>query len=471
MKRLAPFLLAALAAAAEPPRLNVLFLAADDLRPEPLALTPNLDRLAARSRVFTNAHCQQAVCNPSRASLMTGLRPDTLRVWNLATHFRETTPEAVTLPQNFREHGWFTRNVGKLYHNLGQPIHGDPRSWSVPAELHWGNHGDDQPAVPGELPPNTARDPKCECRDVPDEAYTDGRIAARAVAALREAKDRGSPFFLAVGFWKPHAPFNAPKRYWDLYQREAIPPPANPQWPAGAPRIAWHASPEILGWDKQRKLTAAAVRELRHGYLANVSFLDAQLGKVLDELDRLGLRDSTAVVFWSDHGYHLGEHTLWAKTSNFDLDTRVPLLVSTPGMPSPGAPAAAPVELLDVYPTLAALCGVPPPPGLEGASLEPLLANPAASVKQAALSQHPRPAYYQGSPAVMGYSACTATHRYTEWRNWRSGAVVGRELYDHAADPGETRNLAADPDHARLIPRLAALLPAAAPHPPPHGGR
>jgi iduronate 2-sulfatase len=443
-------------------RLNVLFISADDLRVEPLALTPNLDRLAKRSRVFTNAHCQQAVCNPSRASLFTGLRPDTLRIWDLGTHFRETTPDAVTLPQHFKNHGYTSIGIGKNFHNWKQDLHGDPVSWSQPEEFHWGNHGDDKPIVSGPLPENLARDPACQCRDVPDEAYLDGRITAKAIEQLRALKKSGQPFFLAPGFWKPHKPFNAPKKYWDLYQRSEIPLPAAAGWPEGTHRIAWHGSSEMLGWnDKPRKLSDDAVREIRHGYLAAISYLDAQIGKLLDELDALGLRESTIVVLWSDHGYHLGEHTLWAKTSNFDLDTRVPLMISTPGLAAPGAAAKAPVELLDLFPTLNELCALPAVSTLEGASLRPMLEDPAASVKQGAISQFPRPAYYNGSPEAMGYTVCTATHRYSEWRHWKSGKLLARELYDHQADHGETRNLANAPASAELVARLAPLLPVA----------
>jgi iduronate 2-sulfatase len=475
MTRLLRLLPAALLAAsslttpAHAARPNVLFIAADDLRVESLARMPNLDRLARQSRVFTNAHCQQAVCNPSRASLMTGLRPDTLRIWNLETNLRETHPDVVTLPQHFKANGYTTLNVGKIYHNWAQKLQGDPASWSAPAELHWGNHGSDQAKVDGQLPPNLAKDPKCECRDVPDEAYIDGRIAARAIEQLDHLKQAGRPFFLGVGFWKPHAPFNAPKKYWDLYQRDQIPLPDPAAWPEGADRIAWHSSREILGWDKQRALSQEAISELRHGYLAAASYLDAQIGKVLDHLDRTGLADRTVIVFWSDHGYHLGEHSLWAKTSNFELDTRVPLLVRLPGMKSPGTPAAAPVELLDLYPTLVESCGLPPVQNLEGRSLTPILTDPSASVKEAAISQFPRPNYPKGRPDHMGYSARSATHRYTEWRDWTTGEVKARELYDHRNDPQETHNLAADPSADEVIKRHATLLPPAQPHPLPAG--
>jgi iduronate 2-sulfatase len=413
--------------------------------------SPNLDALAARGRLFTHAYCQQALCNPSRASLMTGLRPDTLKIWDLPTHFRDVVPKVVTLPQHFMQQGYFTQNIGKIYHNWRQELQGDPTSWSVPAVMHFANHGSDKPQVEGELPPNLAVDRKCECRDVPDDAYFDGRIASLAIAALRERKAAGQPFFLAVGFWKPHSPFNAPKKYWDLYDRAALPPLANPAWPKDAPRIAWHNSREILGSPKPRTLTPHAVMEIRHGYLAAISYFDAQVGRLLAELDALGLRDNTIVVFWSDHGYHLGEQTLWAKTSNFELDARVPLIIDTPGMQQPGMKTDALAELLDIYPTLAELCGLPKPEGVEGTSLVRVLDDPNASVKDAAYTQHPRPAYYQRMPQVMGRSVRTSGYRYTEWRDFETGKLVASELYDHRTDPLETVNVARDPTSADAI--------------------
>ncbi|MEQ1861598.1 MAG: sulfatase [Chthoniobacteraceae bacterium] len=465
MKLIFLFVLASLAAHAAPP--NVLFIAADDLRNDlgcygdPLVKSPNLDRLAARGVRFDRAYCQQAVCNPSRASLMTGRRLDTLRIWDLPTHFRSTMPDVVTLPQHFKQHGYFTQNVGKIFHNWIHEVQGDPASWSVPAVMHFANHGADKPLVDGALPPNLAHDPKCEQRDVPDEAYFDGRVAKLAVEALRERKKKGEPFFLAVGFWKPHSPFNAPKRYWDMYRREEIPMPKNPDWPKDAPRIAWHDGREILGsGEKARKITTENIREMRHGYLANISYMDAQIGRVLDELDRLKLADNTIVVFWSDHGFHLGEQTLWAKTSNFELDARVPLIIAAPGINPAKTNALA--ELLDLYPTLADLCGLPKPNGTEGASLAPVLRDPQSSVKQAALTQHPRPAYYDReamkAPTAMGYSVRSDRFRYTEWRDWKTGETTARELYDHQADPDETRNVAAAPEHHRDVEASAALL-------------
>lgn len=460
----APVRLASAKPAARDARPNVLFIMADDLRAELAsygspALTPNLSRLARRGVQFDRAYCQQAVCNPSRSSLLTGRRPDTLRVWNNSTHFREPNPDVTTLPLWFKEHGYVTRCVGKIFHNWHTQVKGDPRSWSAPEFLHYANHGDDLAQVTGPLPPNHAsttggfgyeKPGICECRDVPDEAYYDGRVAAEAVRVLGEVQDR--PFFLAVGFWKPHAHFNAPKRYWDLYDRAKL-PPLDPRRPAGAPDLAFHQSTEVLGpVDRQKPVTPAQAAEMRHGYFANISYMDAQLGKVLDALDRSGVADRTIVTFISDHGYHVGEHTLWGKTSNFEYDARVPMLIRAPGVSADGQRTTALAELLDLFPTLAALCGLPRPEGLEGTSLEPVLRDPTRSVKPAAFTQHPRPAYYDRTPskqpAAMGVSVRTSQVRYTEWRDWQSGRTVARELYADADEPAETRSVLDAPELA-----------------------
>ncbi|MBM3843455.1 MAG: iduronate sulfatase, partial [Verrucomicrobia bacterium] len=274
---------------------------------------------------------------------------------------------------------------------------------------------------------------------------------------------RDRPFFLAVGFWKPHAPFNAPKRYWDLYDRARL-PPVDLRAPAGAPEVALHDGREILGLPGPGRISpdAALVAEMRHGYFANISYLDAQLGKVLDALDVSGVASRTVVVFAGDHGFHLGEHGLWGKTSNFELDARVPLLIALPGSGSRGVATRAFAELVDLFPTLNAACGLPAVPGLDGLSLLPVLRDPAAAVKPAAFSQHPRPAYYDREPAkvprAMGYSVRTDAVRYTEWRDWASGSVIARELYDAVADGGETRNRAGDPALAAAEADAAARL-------------
>jgi iduronate 2-sulfatase len=434
----------------------VLFIMADDFRAElasygSVARTPNLDRLGRRSLQFDRAYAQQAVCNPSRSSMLTGRKPDTLRIWNNGTHFRELNPEVTTLPLWLKEHGYETRCVGKIFHNWHTAVHGDARSWSAPEFLHYATHGDDLPQVEGELPPNLATltplrygaTAMCECRDVPDTAYYDGRVAAEAVRVLGEIKEK--PFFLAVGFWKPHAPFNAPKKYWDLYERGKL-PPLDGRRPAGAPELAFHDSREMLGPPaKQAPLTPEQAAEMRHGYFANIAYMDAQLGKVLDALEASGVADRTIVTFVGDHGYHIGEHSLWGKTSNFELDARVPFFISTPGMKTAGQRTSALVELLDLFPTLVELCGVRAPQGLEGVSLGSILRDPKATVHRGAFTQHPRPAYYDrepgGQPKAMGVSVRTARVRYTEWREWGTGKVLARELYgDDEGDRAEMRN-------------------------------
>ena len=433
---------------ADPP--NVLFIAIDDLRTDlgcygnSQIISPNIDALATVGTLFNRAYCQQAVCNPSRSSLLTGFRLDTLNIWDLPTHFRQRRPDAITIPQMFLHNGYHTQCVGKIFHNWRQDEYkGDRVSWSVKEILHYNSHGNDRAVVDGELPPDLSDVPKCEIRDVPDNAYFDGRVAEHAVKALQEHKD--DPFFLAIGFWKPHSHFNAPKPYWDLYDPAAIQLPVNPAPPANAPAIALHDSREILrAYANTPSMypTKHQSREMRRGYYANISYMDRQVGKVLAELDRLDLRKNTIIILWSDHGFHLGEKGLWAKTSNFELDARVPMIISTPQYNREQKTNAI-VELLDIYPTLADLCDLQPPPGIEGRSLVPILKDPRQTVKDAALTQHCRPAYPANGadPEAMGYSIRTARYRYTEWRDFRSGNVLERELYDHRKDPDETVNV------------------------------
>ena len=453
---------------------NVLFIMTDDFRPELASygspvITPNLDRLAKRSVQFQRAYCQQAVCNPSRSSMLTGRRPDTLKLWNNGTHFRELNPDVTTLPLWFKEHGYTTRCVGKIFHNWHTAEKGDRRSWSSDEFLHYANHGNDTPQVTGEIPPNQitapslrnyGEEPLCDCRDVPDEAYFDGRVAAEAVRVLGEVKD--APFFLAVGFWKPHAPFNAPKKYWDLYERAKL-PALNPARPEDAPELAFHQSTEILGPVKdQVQPTAEQIAEMRHGYFANISYADAQLGKVLDALEKSGVADNTIITFVGDHGYHLGEHTLWGKTSNFEYDARVPFMIARVDGTNAGAKTDSFAELVDLFPTLVEMCGLPMPDGLDGDSLVRVLLDPTKSVKPAAYTQHPRPAYFdrepEKRPLAMGYSVRTDVVRYTEWRDWITGEVVARELYDHRQDTPELKNQAGKSEFAEVQTEAEKLL-------------
>ena len=439
---------------------NVLFIAVDDLRVElgcygsKHVISPNIDRLAEQGTLFERAYCQQTVCNPSRASMLTGLRPDTLRVWDLPTHFRKNVPNAITLPQYFKQNGYHSQCIGKIFHNWRQDEwKGDPASWSVPSVLHYNSHGNDKPVVAGELPSNLASGKGgTQCRDVPDNAYFDGRVAETAIKALGKLAKDGNPFFLAVGFWKPHTPFNAPKKYWDLYDPNKIPVPRQVTPPVDVPEVAL-TSARYKGGSNSEDL-----REMHHGHLAAISYLDTQAGKVIDELDRLGLRENTVIVFWSDHGLHLGEHGLTRKTTAFELDAKVPLIIDSPKHKH-GQRAPALVELLDLYPTLTELCGLKTTDDLQGKSLVPILEKPDQTVKEVAITQTPRPNYPRGkTPQIMGYSIRTEQYRYTEWRNFSNGDVKARELYDHTYDPDEMTNLAKRRDKQSLIAGLAIKL-------------
>lgn len=465
---IASLLLPALALAGQS-RLNVLLIAVDDLRPalgcygDAIAITPNIDRLAKRGLVFDQAHCQQAVCNPSRASSMTGRRPDTTRVWDLATHFREALPDVVTLPQHFKIHGYHASSIGKIYHGSGKPAKDEP-SWSSPP-LH-----------------DVVRDPRLryakaenvngsglkrasvESADVSDVAYIDGIVCDSALDALDSLNAEEAPFFLAVGFRKPHLPFCAPKRYWDLYNRDSIPVAESNQHPTGAPELAVRSWDELEGYSdipENGQLSAGKKQELRHGYYACVSYIDAQVGRLLDRLDELHLTESTVICLWGDHGFHLGEQGLWTKANNYDWSTRTPLILTVPGQSNPGLHSPALVELVDLYPTLADVCHLPPPSGIEGVSLLPLLEDPERPWKSAVFSQYPRNrvgARHTNHGDIMGYAMRTAQYRYVEWLDWQSGAVKARELYDHQSDPEEMLNLANNPIHADLIQKLSHQL-------------
>jgi iduronate 2-sulfatase len=287
---------------------------------------------------------------------------------------------------------------------------------------------------------------------VPDNAYFDGRVADTAIDTLRELSKGDKPFFLAVGFWKPHTPFNAPKKYWDLYDRATIPVPEHVKPPTAVPDIALTSSRYRGGVD------SAELREMHHGHLAAISYLDAQVGCLLGELDALGLRENAIIVFWSDHGLHLGEHGLTRKTTAFELDARVPLIISTPTH-KPDRRTDALVELLDLYPTLADLCQLDAPSELQGVSLKPLLNDPSRDVKEVALTQTPRPNYLRGKlPKVMGYSIRTKRYRYTEWRDFTTGRVQARELYDHGSDRLETINIAGNAGRTMTVAELGLQL-------------
>ncbi len=460
------------AAHAAEARPNVLFIAVDDLRPElgcyghPVVKSPHIDRLAARGTLFEYAYCQQAVCNPSRASLMTGLRPDTLQVYDLPTNFRKYQPDVVTVAQHFKDHGYYTEGIGKIYH-LGHGNTDDPLSWSVVRRhelaprfgpvgqealqrqrAEWDAAGRDV---------SRARGLPWEAPDVPDADLTDGSIAEGAVRILREVQDR--PFFLAVGFLNPHLPFVAPKKYWDLYSEDDTRLASNPYPPKGAPPYATHSFGELrayYGIPPQGPLSEEQARKMVHGYWAATSYIDACVGRLLDELDRLKLRDNTIVILWGDHGWFLGEHGMWCKHANYEEAARAPLIISVPGQ-QPGKSAAL-VEFVDIYPTLAELCSLPVHDWLEGTSFRPLIENPELPWKKAAFHLYPRGIPGQG--AGMGRAIRTERYRLVEWtvRGKDFTEFAEYELYDLETDPGENVNLAARPEHAGLVEQLRAQL-------------
>ncbi len=460
--------------AAEPTqKRNVLFIAVDDLRPaltcagDPYAKTPHIDRLAKQGTAFTRAYCQQAVCSPSRSSLLTGQRPDSTKVHDLVTHFRKALPNVVTLPQYFKNHGYYAHGIGKIYHGG----YNDEPSWSVPWESTKGsNFGPDGQKILGELKAKAkeanadvtrVRGLPTEAPDIADEKLNDGWTANRAIEILKERKGKKEPFFLAVGFAKPHLPFVAPKKYWDLYDANKLPVADSNAPPEGAPAFAPQNGGELRAYHEMPKtgpIPQDTARRLVHGYYAAVSFMDAQVGKMLKALQEEGLTENTVVILWGDHGWHLGDHGIWCKHTNYEMATRSALVVSAPGQKITGQACDKLVEFVDIYPTLAELCKLPKPADVEGYSFAPLLDDPKQKWKAAAFSQYPRSSKETGR--VMGYAVRSDRYRYVEWRKRDSTEVVARELYDHQTDPKEDRNIASDPKNKGIIEELAKRLSA-----------
>jgi arylsulfatase A-like enzyme len=452
---------------------NVLFIAVDDLRPQlgcygdSAVRSPHLDKLASEGTVFNRAYCQQAVCSPSRTSLMTGLRPDTTRIYDLDTHFRKTIPDVVTLPQQFMAHGYHAQGMGKIYHGGLD----DAQSWSVPHERPRAAtfHEPDNVALMKELTKQAKengwdgkhwrghpRGAPWEAPDVADNVLADGKVADLAIKTLSAIKDK--PFFLAVGFMKPHLPFVAPEKYWDLYEKDELSLADNPFAPKDCPHLAltnWGELRHYHGIPKEGPLSDEQALQLIHGYYACTSYTDAQIGRVMGELERLGLREKTVVIVWGDHGWQLGEHGLWCKHTNFETSVWSPLIISVPGQPHAGAKTDALVEFVDIYPSLCELCGVPVPEGLEGTTFAPVIEDPQRSWKKAAFSQYPRGV--RGVGRVMGYSMRTDRYRFTEWRGIKND-FRAYELYDHEADPEENVNIANLSENEALVARLTEML-------------
>ena len=450
-----PLLAALLAPAQTPPRRNVLFIAVDDLNTalgcygHPLVRSPNIDRLAGRGVRFERAYCQYPLCNPSRSSFMTGRRPDTTGIYENTTHFRKNLPDVVTLPQLFQQHGYYAARVGKIFHygvpaQIGTSGLDDPPSWNRVVNPR-GRDRDDEGRVINLTPDRQIGGALSYfVGRGSDEEETDGKGAAEAIRLLEELKDR--PFFLAVGFYRPHVPCTAPQKYFDMYPLDRIQLPKEPDHLGSIPDAALTVKPPHYG------VPEAKLKEMIQAYYASTTFMDAAVGRVLDALDRLKLADRTIVVLFGDHGWLLGEHGQWQKMSLFEESARAPLIIAAPRARGNGRSSPRTVELVDMYPTLAELCGLPAPPGLEGRSLRPLLDDPRARWDKPAITQVARGS--GPTERFMGRSVRTERWRYTEW----DGGKKGAELYDHDADPHEYRNLAADPKHARTIQELKRLL-------------
>lgn len=435
---------------------NILFIAVDDLKPliraygDRIAITPGIDRLAKEGMAFQNCYVQQAVCGPTRASILTGMRPDKTKVWDLDTDFRQVNPNAVSIPEYFIRNGYESAAVGKIYHESSIGAGHDAPSWSIPwVPLNVPNYvlakGDEFPAT--------------ECTDVPDNTYKDGRIAEEGIKLMQQLNAKGKPFMLSIGFAKPHLPFVAPKKYWDLYRRDQFKIAPFQQKALNSPDIGYHEAGEIKHYtdipkfdnfseNELNHLSKEKQLELIHGYYAATSYMDAQLQKVLNELDRLGLSKNTIVVLWGDHGWHLGDHGLWCKHSNFEQATRACFIMRANGMSKNSKPTTQ-CEFVDIFPTLCELTNIPTPTYLDGLSLVPAMKKPKAEIREYAFSQYPR-------GKNMGYSIRTKRFRYTAWigdsysaeKPYSEANIIASEMYDYEKDPLETKSVVGDKQYA-----------------------
>ncbi|MEO5603803.1 MAG: sulfatase [Cyclobacteriaceae bacterium] len=437
----------------EQKKMNILFIAVDDLNNDlggyghPLVKSPNIDRLMQRGVRFEKAYCQFPLCSPSRVSLLTGLRPDTTQVFDLKTEFRDNLPSVTTLPEFFKDHGYFSARVGKIFHfgvpgGIGTNGLDDPQSWDKVINPMGRDKIEEAKII--NLTPNRGLGSSLAwlASEGTDDEQTDGMVAIEAIRLMKENKDK--PFFIAAGFYRPHCPYVAPKKYFEMYPVESI---TLPEEPAAhfrtIPKPALWTNPLYWG------LNELGRKEAIRAYYASITFMDTQLGKLLDALDQLGLADNTIVVFWSDHGYLLTEHGQWMKQSLFEESARVPLIIAAPHAKGNGKASKRVVELVDLYPTLAHLCELQPPGYLAGNNLMPLLKKPNKKWKSAAYTQ-----VLRNPENFMGRSVRTERWRYTEWDHGKKGV----ELYDHTRDPNEYNNLAVDPDFVKIRDEMGILL-------------
>ncbi len=443
---------------------NVLFIAVDDLRTELNCYgaehikSPNMDRLAAEGIRFTEAHVQQAICMASRASVMSGIRPERYGIYT-GESVTDMMPDILTLNKCFKQNGYTVSTCGKIYHH-GEDTEEQFGDEYIKPETTWVGRGyvtDEAIKIREEVGDNYG--PAYECGDVPDDRYQDGANAVLAVNKLAELKASGKPFFMAVGFSKPHLPFVAPKKYWDMYPKESITLSELTKRPDNSFKYAIRTGGELSNYalmpKKFHDIDNETARTLRRAYYSCVSYTDAQVGKLLDQLDALGLRENTIVVLWGDHGFKLGDYGSWCKWSNMNMDTQIPLLISDP-TGKKGEVCNQMVEALDLYPTLADLCGLETPGHLEGKSLKPLLKNPELKIGATTYAYTVWPEQrWLYDRTIMGYSVKTERFNFVEWVKLSTGEVMARELFDHAKDPKETKNVIDNPEYSSVVSRLA----------------
>ncbi|WPP48133.1 sulfatase [Catalinimonas niigatensis] len=444
----------------EMPKPNILFIAVDDLRPElncygkSQIISPHIDQLAAESLVFNRAYCQVPVCGASRASLLTGFRPTRTRFIDYATRVDEDAPQALTLPQHLKDHGYYTISNGKIFHHLDDMKEGWSEAPWHPNEsgTNWRDYVlEENIAMSAQNKGGNGR--SFEIAEVADEAYFDGKTAQKTIEDLKKLAHKDQPFFLAAGFLKPHLPFNAPKKYWDLYDEQTISPAENNFRPEHAPDAAMHNWGELRNYadiPAKGPLSDDKAKKLVHGYYACISYTDAQIGKVLQALDDLGLADNTIVVLWGDHGWNLREHGLWCKHANFETSLRAPLMIKVPEIEG-GQTTNALTEFVDIYPSLCELAGISVPHHLQGSSFVPLLTQPEQSWKTHTISKF-----------HDGYTIKNDDYRYTEWSN-AQGKIYARMLYDHRTDSLENYNIAEKAENESIIKQMQQTLYSAYP--------